>query len=105
MAVSPRTKIPLGFVAVHYRRNRLYSSGGEIQTTLKLLVRKADIVKVDTVLDVVPDDPKDNHVLACAFAGKVDMVVSGDKDLLRLKEYEGIPIVRPMDFLRTVGNR
>lgn len=70
---------------------------------LKLLVRKANIVRVDTVFDVVPDDPKDNHILACALAGKVDIVVSGDKDLLRLKEYEGIPIVNSMDFLRTVG--
>ena len=51
------------------------------------------------------DDPKDNHILACALARKVDMVVSGDKDLLRLKEYEGIPIVRPMDFLRTIGEK
>lgn len=84
-------------------RGRFLWREEEIQSTLKLLVRKASIVRVDTVLDVVPDDPKDNHILACALAGKVDMVVSGDKDLLRLKEYEGIPIVRSMDFLRTIG--
>jgi putative PIN family toxin of toxin-antitoxin system len=86
-------------------RERFLWSEHEIQNTLKLLVRKAHIVRVDTVLDVVPDDPKDNHILACALAGKADMVVSGDKDLLRLKEYEGIPMVRPMDFLRTLGKK
>lgn len=83
-------------------RGRFLWHEEEIQNTLKLLVKKAGIVRVDTVLDVVPDDPKDNHILACALAGKVDVIVSGDKDLLRLKEYEGIPIIRPMDFLRTI---
>lgn len=62
-------------------------------------------VRADTVLDVVPDDPKDNPILACALAGKVDMVVSGDKHLLRLKEYDGILIIRPLDFLKTVGEK
>ena len=75
----------------------------ETSNSIKILVRKADVVRADTVLLVVPDDPKDNHILACALAGKVDIVVSGDKDLLRLKEYEGIPIVRPLDFLRMIG--
>jgi len=42
-------------------------------------------------------------VVACAIAGKADVVVSGDKDLLRLGEYEGIAIVRPVDFLRMIG--
>jgi predicted nucleic acid-binding protein len=32
-----------------------------------------------------------------------DLIVSGDRHLLSLKEYEGIPIVRPMDVLRTLG--
>ena len=84
-------------------RGRFLWREEETRNILKILVRKADVVRVDTVLEVVPDDPDDNHILACALAGKVDMVVSGDKDLLRLKEYEGIPIIRPMDFLRTLG--
>jgi putative PIN family toxin of toxin-antitoxin system len=84
-------------------RGRFLWREDETRNVLKIVVRKADVVRVDTVLEVVPDDPKDNHVLACALAGKADRVVSGDKDLLRLNEYEGIPIVRPMDFLRMLG--
>ena len=84
-------------------RGRFLWQEEETRNILKILVRKADVVRVDTLLEVVPDDPKDNHILACALAGKADVVVSGDRHLLRLKEYEGIPIVRPMDFLRTLG--
>ena len=55
------------------------------------------------VLDVIQDDPDDNRILECAVEGKADVIVSGDRTLLRLKSYDGIPIVRPIDFLRTLG--
>ncbi|MER2513172.1 MAG: putative toxin-antitoxin system toxin component, PIN family [Nitrosomonas ureae] len=84
-------------------RGRFLWREEETRNILKILVRKADVVRVESILEVVPDDPKDNHIVACALAGKANLIVSGDKDLLRLKEYEGIPIVRPMDFLRTLG--
>lgn len=44
-------------------------------------------------------DPYDNLVLECAAAGKPDCIVSGDKDLLVLKEFRGIPIIKPKAFL------
>lgn len=53
---------------------------------------------------VIAYDPDDNHILACALEGKADLIVTGDRDLLRLKDYQGIPIVRPIDFLRTLGS-
>ena len=40
-------------------------------------------------------DPADDAVLACALAAQVDLMVSGDHDLLSLEEYEGIRIVNP----------
>jgi predicted nucleic acid-binding protein len=36
-------------------------------------------------------DPDDDAVLACAIAARVDLIVSGDQDLLVLKRYQGIP--------------
>lgn len=75
----------------------------ELQRTLRTLVRRAVIVRPTTIPDVLPDDPDDNHIIAYAVSGRADVIVSGDRDLLRLKAYEGIPIVRPMDFVRMVG--
>ncbi len=70
---------------------------------IKKLVRVAELVNSKTVPTVISDDPDDNHILACAATGAADLIVSGDRHLLRLKAYEGIPIVRPVDFLRILG--
>ena len=51
-----------------------------------------------------PADPADAKILACAVAGKADVIVTGDKKhLLPLKRYRGIPIVSPAEFLEQIG--
>ena len=47
-------------------------------------------------------DPTDNKVIETAFDGQVDYIVTGDPDLLVLKEFKGIRIVNPNEFLETV---
>jgi predicted nucleic acid-binding protein len=60
------------------------------------------IVTYTTLPDVIKEDPDDNHILACALAGKANLIVSRDLDLLRLKQYGGIGIMSPIDFLHTL---
>ena len=45
-------------------------------------------------------DEKDNKFLECAESAKADYLISGDKDLLSLKEYKGILIVRTWRILK-----
>ena len=45
-------------------------------------------------------DEKDNKFLECAESAKADYIISGDKDLLSLKEYKGISIVRTSRILQ-----
>ncbi len=47
-------------------------------------------------------DPDDDHVLACALAAHADLIVSGDRHLLDLKEYQGIRIVTAVHAVRIV---
>ena len=47
----------------------------------------------------IPADPVDEMVLACAVEGQADLIVSGDRHLLDLGEYQGIPIVTAREFL------
>jgi putative PIN family toxin of toxin-antitoxin system len=47
----------------------------------------------------VCQDPDDNKFLECAVSEGADYIVSGDKHLLDLKEYEGIKILTPKGFL------
>jgi predicted nucleic acid-binding protein len=51
---------------------------------------------------VIIEDPDDDVVLACAVAAQVDLVVSGDPHLVKLGQYEGIPIVTPAEAVERV---
>ncbi len=44
-------------------------------------------------------DPDDNAVIECAIAGKATYVISGDRDLLDLKQFQNFEIVRASEFL------
>ena len=51
----------------------------------------------------VPDDPDDDHVLACALAARADWIVSGDAHLLNLKHYQGMRIIDAAEAVRALA--
>ena len=67
-------------------------------------IRRLAVMAVPTeVPRVVPNDPDDDHVLACAVAANADLIVSGDKDLHALGgNYNGIPIVTPAQAVKLI---
>jgi putative PIN family toxin of toxin-antitoxin system len=48
-------------------------------------------------------DPDDEKYLECAIAAGADYIITGDKDLLVLKEYGGVKIVNARSYLDIVG--
>jgi len=74
----------------------------DIRQALRVVGRPAELVKHATRLRVLEDDA-DNRVLECAAEGSADWIVSGDRHLLNLREFHGIPIVRVSDFLSKFG--
>lgn len=52
-------------------------------------------------IKVVVDDDTDDRFIECAVALKAEVVVTGDKALEAVKEYMGIKILTPVQFLRT----
>jgi putative PIN family toxin of toxin-antitoxin system len=61
------------------------------------------IVEPAALKRIVPADPDDDHVLACAVAAKADLIVSGDKHLLGLGgEYQGIRIMTPAQAVQLI---
>ncbi len=44
-------------------------------------------------------DPDDAIILAAALAANADIIITGDRDLLILGEFSGIPILTPQTFL------
>jgi predicted nucleic acid-binding protein len=79
-------------------------SESEIIAQLKLVVRVAKIVEPKFTLEVITADPDDDRILECAVAGNADLIVSGDRHLTKFKAFRSIGIVRPIDFLRTLGS-
>jgi predicted nucleic acid-binding protein len=47
-------------------------------------------------------DPDDDAVLACALAAQADLIVSGDDDLLVLKQFQEIRIVTPTQAVKMI---
>ncbi|MCL2412232.1 MAG: putative toxin-antitoxin system toxin component, PIN family [Treponema sp.] len=47
-------------------------------------------------------DKDDDKILQCGLDGNVDFIITGDNDLLALKEYEQIRILKPSDYLEIV---
>ncbi|MDR2577472.1 MAG: putative toxin-antitoxin system toxin component, PIN family [Chitinispirillales bacterium] len=48
-------------------------------------------------------DADDDIYLECALSGQADYIVTGDTDLLILKEYRGIEIVNASQYLEIVN--
>jgi putative PIN family toxin of toxin-antitoxin system len=67
------------------------------------LGRLAEVIEAPALVQPVCRDPDDDRVLALAVAAKVDLIVSGDADLLSLGNFEGIDIVAPSEALRRIA--
>jgi putative PIN family toxin of toxin-antitoxin system len=71
----------------------------QIDETLREIRHIAYLTTPKNTIKIIKEDEPDNRVLECAFEGNADYIVSGDRHLLSLKEYQGIKILRPKDFL------
>lgn len=80
-------------------RKKFDQSEEDIGQALKLISRAAKVLKPTVKLNVLEDAP-DNRILECVFHAEADVVVTGDRHLLKLKKFHGISIVRLVDFLR-----
>lgn len=72
----------------------------KIEYTEKFISQKFTIVPEGTLKVTICRDRKDNPVLSSAYEAKADCIVSGDKDLLELKNFKKIPIIAPSGFLK-----
>ena len=74
--------------------------GVDLAPFLELLVVEGDLVEAISLEQPVSKDPDDDKFLACALASDVEVVVSGDDDLLRVSGWRGIEVVSPGEFVR-----
>ena len=72
----------------------------EMKRTVEKIASISTIIKPQKNFNAVKDDPDDNKFLDCAIAGKADFIITNDNHLLKLKEFEGIKVVAPGEFLK-----
>jgi uncharacterized protein len=70
----------------------------DITALINLVRLRGELVSPNRKIDTCRD-PKDNRFLEAAIEGNADMIVSGDKDLLDLVDFETIPIISTAEFL------
>ena len=86
-----------------YRRvgDELESEYGDfgLSSILTVLVGNSEIIDAPDLEDGVARDPDDDKFLACASAGGVSIIVSGDFDLQSLGTWKEISVLSPREFV------
>lgn len=67
--------------------------------------RLATCVEPAPLAAPISRDPDDDHVLACALGADAQRIISGDRDLLVLGEFRGIPIVAAAEAVALLAAR
>lgn len=71
----------------------------EIESVLDRIVVHALLVLSAPIPHEACSDPDDLKFLACAVASGAEIVVSGDRALLRASGFEGVEVLTPRQFL------
>ena len=83
-------------------RTKMAWDDGRIRTALEMIKGLSTLVRPEKSLSVVKEDAQDNRIVECAAFGRADYLVSGDKHILSLKEYQGIRFLSPRDLLEAL---
>jgi putative PIN family toxin of toxin-antitoxin system len=89
-----------------FRKRKFHLTEEIIQyrmTRIKRIGTKIKVAASERITDGGCRDTTANKYLACAVAAKADYVISGDIHLRELKEYRGIKIVNPAEYLEIVN--
>ncbi len=70
----------------------------EIGEILERVLQFVNIVVPSIKVEAVKEDPDDNKIIECTLESEAEYIFSYDKHLLKMKEYQGIKIIKPEEF-------
>jgi putative PIN family toxin of toxin-antitoxin system len=79
-------------------RTKYHLELGDITALVNLIRLRGELVVPNRSVSACRD-PKDDQFLEVALAAKADCLISRDADLLEMISTQGIPILRPVEFL------
>jgi putative PIN family toxin of toxin-antitoxin system len=74
----------------------------EVRASADFILRIGRMAETAGSLRAVKDDPDDDKFLETALAAEAQVIVSGDHHLIDLKEFRGIRVLKPSEFLDQV---
>lgn len=99
LIVSPSLLAEVEDVLNRNRVMKLHKHATEnLQKIISELANLSYVVPGKTEIQVVRD-PDDDKIIIAAVEGNAEYIVSRDKDLLDLKEYQGTKIITPEKFM------
>jgi len=78
--------------------HKFHFNQDEIDEFLSIIIEVAEIVEPEIIINLILHDPSDNRVLECAITADCEYIISGDRHLLKIKEFETIKILSPDQF-------
>lgn len=97
LVISPDLLVELTRV-LGYSKLRPVAAHPLLRIVLEWLHQPDHIVIPKERINIIRADSQDNLVLEAAVAGKVDAIVSGDRDLPAVGQFQNIPIVTAREF-------
>jgi putative PIN family toxin of toxin-antitoxin system len=74
------------------------------QEVVNSFISWVEVIEVGEVAKVVASDPDDDQIIACAKLANADFIISGDADILNVKDDISIPVVNAGEFLEILAN-
>ena len=74
----------------------------EIEDYIKIIEKYSINIELKDIPKSISRDKDDDKILQCALDGNADFIITGDNDLLVLKEYKTIKITKPKNYLELV---
>ncbi len=76
----------------------------DVERFIEIVLSLTKLVVTKNEINIIKDDPSDNKIIECALESESDYILTYDKHLLNIKEYKGVKIIKPEEFLKVVFN-
>ena len=84
------------------KHNKFTASSSEIEDYIKIIKKYSRKIASKNIPESISRDKDDDKIIQCGLDGDVDFIITGDKDLLVLKEYKKLKIASPKEYLEII---